>query len=248
MSARPDDGRVCTPTKPCGDCDRCADPEPGGNAVEADVTFPDGFRATDGGNADRLIALHGDHLRHIAVWKKWICWDGCRWRIDYGDRLTLGRARDVVRHLIRLAGQQGDPKYAEAIVSFALRSESARQLRALADVAASAPCTALDHEDLDAEAWLLNLPNGTLDLRSGDLHAHQPDDLVTMLAGTTFEPGATAPIFESFVERVLPDDDVRAYVQSRLGAALVGEVREHELNIAHGAGANGKTTLFNVVG
>jgi putative DNA primase/helicase len=235
----------CTPAHPCGDCDLCADPV---DAHEFDVTLPDGFRATDGGNADRLIALHGDHLRHVARWSKWVAWTGERWQVDYGDRLVLGRARDVVHHLTRLAGGQVDAKAAGAIVNFGLRTDSSRQLRALADVAASAPCTRLDHEALDADGWLLNLPNGTLDLRAGELHDHRPDDLVTMLAGTRFEPGATAPTFEAFVERVLPDDDVRAYVQSRLGAALVGEVREHELNIAHGEGANGKTTLFNIVG
>jgi hypothetical protein len=73
-----------------------ADPH---EVIEADVAVPDGLRPTDGGNADRLIALPGDHLRHVAVWRKWCCWDRCRWRIDYRDRLPLGRTRDVVRHL-----------------------------------------------------------------------------------------------------------------------------------------------------
>jgi hypothetical protein len=108
-------------------------------AIAADMALPDGYRATDGGNADRLIALHGDHLRHVAVWRKWCCWDSCRWRIDYGDRLTLGRARDVVPHLIRLAARVGDKKQRKALLGFAERTESSRGLRALTDVAARRP-------------------------------------------------------------------------------------------------------------
>jgi len=57
--------------------ERYGDGDPREDADDADVALPDGCRATDGGNADRLIALHGDHLRHVAVWRKWCCWDGC---------------------------------------------------------------------------------------------------------------------------------------------------------------------------
>jgi putative DNA primase/helicase len=230
------------------DADDTDDVDDDFEAIAADMALPDGYRATDGGNADRLIALHGNHLRHVAVWRKWCCWDGCRWRIDYGDRLTLGRARDVVPHLIRLAARVGDKKQRKALLGFAERTESSRGLRALTDVAASAASVRLDHETLDADPWLLNLTNGTLDLRTGELCEHRPDDLLTMLAGTTFAANASAPCFETFIAQVLPDVDVRTYVQCRLGGALVGEIRDHELNIAYGEGANGKTTLFNIVG
>jgi putative DNA primase/helicase len=214
--------------------------------LEASVALPDGRHNTDGGNADRLIGLHGHHLRHVAVWRKWVVWDGCRWAIDYGDRLVLGRARDVVGHLIRLAATVEGKERALVLV-FATRTESSRQLRALVDVAASARQVALDHEQLDADGWLLNLGNGTLDLRTGQLHQHRPEDLLTLLAGTDYDEHATAPTFDAFLRRVLPDDEVRAYVQSRLGAALVGEVSDHELHIATGPGANGKTTLFQII-
>ena len=36
------------------------------------VALRDGFHPTDGGNADRLLKLHGEHLRHVAVWRKWL--------------------------------------------------------------------------------------------------------------------------------------------------------------------------------
>jgi hypothetical protein len=37
---------------------------------------------TDLGNARRLIARHGDNIRFIPEWRKWITWDGTRWRVD----------------------------------------------------------------------------------------------------------------------------------------------------------------------
>jgi putative DNA primase/helicase len=215
-------------------------------SVDPGVDLVDGFRPTDGGNADRLMARHGEHLRHVAIWRKWLVWDGTRWRVDHGDRRILARARDVVAHLLKVAADATNAEERKQIVKFALKTDAAKALRALVDVAASSPGVLVDHDELDADGWLLNLPNGTLDLRTGHLSGHDPGDLLTLMAGAALE-AAPAPIFTAFVEQVLPDPAVRRYVQSRLGAALAGVVGEHELNIAIGAGANGKTTLFSIV-
>ncbi|MGO8993935.1 MAG: hypothetical protein ACLQVI_11440, partial [Polyangiaceae bacterium] len=41
------------------------------------------FPLTDGGNAERFAAHHGEEVRHCHDWKKWLVWDGTRWG---GDR------------------------------------------------------------------------------------------------------------------------------------------------------------------
>ncbi len=50
------------------------------------------------------------------------------------------------------------------------------------DLATTESTVAVDVGDLDADPWLLNVANGTLDLRKGKLHPHKQSDLITRLA------------------------------------------------------------------
>jgi D5-like protein len=57
---------------------------------------------TDRGNAVRLIRRHGVGLRHCHPWKKWITWDGHRWRIDDRARVTT-LFKETISSLFRWA-------------------------------------------------------------------------------------------------------------------------------------------------
>lgn len=100
-------------------------------------------------------------------------------------------------------------------------------------------------DQLDADPFLLNCRNGTLNLRTGELRPHAPPDLLTKVTGAAYEPGAEGREFTRFLDRVQPDPDMRAYLARLLGHALEGRVVSHIMPIFHGAGANGKGTLVN---
>src|SRR5690606_36113730 len=67
-------------------------------------------------------------------------------------------------------------------------------------------------------------------------------DLITKVAGGAIgdEPN---PEWEAFLQRILPDEDVRAFVQRLFGYAMLGKQTEHVMPILTGTGANGKGTL-----
>lgn len=100
---------------------------------------------------------------------------------------------------------------------------------------------------LDADPWLLNVENGTLDLRTGELRERRREDLITKLAPVEYDPEARAPTFEAFLERILPSETLRGFVQWLAGYSLTGDVSEQILPVLHGGGANGKSTLINVL-
>jgi putative DNA primase/helicase len=54
----------------------------------------------------------------------------------------------------------------------------------------------VNHEQLDSDPWLLNVANGTIDLRTGALRAHNPEDLCTMQAPVMYDPKAVAPLWD----------------------------------------------------
>jgi putative DNA primase/helicase len=106
---------------------------------------------------------------------------------------------------------------------------------------------AVTPDDLDADPLLLNCPNGTVDLRTGELRPHDPADLLTKSSGAAYDPAADGPTWAKFLETVQPEEKMREYLQRLFGHALEGRVTEHILPICHGDGANGKGTLIAAV-
>jgi len=103
-------------------------------------------------------------------------------------------------------------------------------------------------EQLDADAWRLNVSNGTLDLRTGRLLRHDPGALITKLAPVEHSTDARCPIWLTFLDRIMRGDvDVIAFLQRALGYALTGDVSEQVMFFLYGTGANGKSTLLNTV-
>lgn len=102
-------------------------------------------------------------------------------------------------------------------------------------------------EAWDTDPWALNLENGTVDLRTGTLRAHDPWDLLTKLAPVEYDPTAQGRRWAEHLEMFLPNPDIRRSVQRSLGVALVGSTLEEKLDIWFGTGANGKTTTARVL-
>jgi putative DNA primase/helicase len=101
--------------------------------------------------------------------------------------------------------------------------------------------------NLDADPWALNCLSGTIDLRTGQLRPHNPDDYITRCAPVAFEPLAKAPTFERFVREVVSDDETAAFLQRWFGYCATGDVREHKMAIHIGPGRNGKGTLIRAI-
>src|SRR5207249_4334993 len=60
---------------------------------------------TDRGNALRLVRRHGDGIRYVHPWKKWLAWDGARWRCDDTGALMLA-AKRVIAEVLREANRK----------------------------------------------------------------------------------------------------------------------------------------------
>lgn len=196
------------------------------------------------GYARRLTHAYGDRLRYVAAWRRWLVWDGQRWAID-GTGQAAPWMKSVARRLTCDALALTDDKERAAALNLARRGESAAGVSGALTLASTEPGIVVTPDDLDADPFLLNCPNGVLDLRTGQLAPHDPALLLTKMTGAPYLPDAAGPTFARFLERVQPDTDMRAYLARLLGHALEGRVITHVLPIFHGDGGNGKGTLIN---
>jgi len=193
--------------------------------------------------AERFAAEHALTLRHVHG-IGWHRWDGRRWLAD-DQRADLCAAVHTVKNaLAELPKLPGDDR--EALYKDARRAESASALEGLLKIASALPPISAPSKALDADPYLFNTPGGTLDLLSGHTRRHERDDLITKVSGGANSP-AKGGEWETFIGRILPDAEVRAFVRRLFGYAMCGKVTEHVMPIFTGTGANGKGTLRDAV-
>ena len=213
--------------------------------AESAVRYDPMAHLTDMGNADRLVKQHGGSLKYCAPQKKWYVWDGKKWAPDMLKRVEL-LAKEVVRSIPAEAENLSSDDQRKAIRKWARQSESADRIRAMVRVAQSDLAVAQDA--FDTHPWLLNVENGTLDLKTGKLLPHNRDHLITKMAGAAWHSDAACPTFMAFLERVLGgDSELISFIQKVAGLSLIGQARERILVVLHGRGANGKTVLLETL-
>lgn len=230
-------------------------------------------RCTDQANAERLQQQFGDKL--IACAGTFYTWDGKRWEAN--DALPQRFAcqlsalvRDEAKAVrARMAQVQASPQVAEYLAHPRKNEAQGAELFELEQIADaldrwSKDCEmkskqdaalgllkkllSVDVNQLDADPWLLNCDNGTVDLRTGQLREHRAADFITKLAPVTYDPAAQAPRFRSFLDDIfVSQSHVIEFVQRWYGYTATGSTREHFLVIHWGGGSNGKSTLIKAV-
>jgi len=197
---------------------------------------------TDTGNAERLVARYGQIIRFNWGRNVWHVWSGRHWEEDRTGQMGQ-LAKETVRGIPQEAqGLEGE-SYTK-VLKWAAASESAGKRAAMIDLARSEPGIPVRPHELDADPWLLNVANGTLDLRTGDLHPHHPNDLITRLIDVPCDPNAPCPTFLSFLSDIFEGNrELIGYVQRIVGYSLTGSIREQMVIIGYGSGSNGKSTL-----
>ena len=122
--------------------------------------------------------MHGANLRYCATFKSWLVWDGTRWKVDLVGAST-NLAKKVVRSIYKEAAAAETKERRAELAAWAKRSEAAARIEAMLHLAESRCPSSLTQLDLDP--WLINVANGTVDLRTGHLQDHRREDYITKL-------------------------------------------------------------------
>lgn len=206
------------------------------------------YACTDLGNAERLAAYHGTSIRWDTARKCWRVWDGRRWAADSAlkaQALAANTARRIREEAAAAPSNNSGRDVGRELFGWAIKSESRDRLAAMLEVAKSCPGIAVAADALDADPMLLNVLNGTIDLRTGLLRPHDRCDLITKLAPVEFIPGHRDERWEKFLETATQSNAALIdFMQLAAGYTLTGDTSEEKLFFVYGPENSGKTTFL----
>lgn len=205
------------------------------------------FDMNDFGLGERFVHHCGDKARYCKAWGTWLLWDGKRWRPDStGEVEEWGR--QVIRRIPEEALNVQEDEVRSKILKFAAFCCRRNSLDNMLRMAQTMPGIPVTPDQLDNDIWLLNCQNGTINLKTGKLQEHNPNDMITKITDTEYTPGATAPIFKKFLNRIFAEDqELIEFLKRAAGYSLTGSTSEQVLFPCWGSGANGKSTLINII-
>ena len=198
-------------------------------------------------NGRRFVERHGANLRYCPPLGGWLAWDGQRWAPDESGQ-AMRWAKETVLEMYALLARMDDDKLRNELRSAIIRCESMTRLRAMVEAAESELDVRADVAEFDADPWLLNVANGTIDLRTGELREHRRDDMLTKLAPIVYRADAQDPVFDAYLAAATQGNTGFAdYLQKAAGYTLTGLTDEETVFLVLGPGATGKSTLVEAL-
>ncbi|MEW1551401.1 phage/plasmid primase, P4 family [Streptomyces tsukubensis] len=198
------------------------------------------FNSTDVGLAVRLrdfIARGGGGVRY-ASGIGFLVWDGKVW--------VPGEAR--VRQELHLMGAELIATGETENRRLALKALTNRSIDAVLKELPAVPGVPADAGAFDARPELLSVENGTIDLRTGALHPHRPEDMITRRLSVPYNSEAQAPRWDRFLIEVFPNHpELPAYMRRLVGYGITGSTSAQCFAFLHGGGANGKTVFLDAL-
>jgi len=199
-----------------------------------------GLDLTEDGLANALGESWKEKFRFVSAWGQWMLWNGYIWRPD--DLLAhMTHTRAFLRSIAGSLSLEMEAK--------ARTLRRADTVNKVVRLARSNEAQAAAADQWDSDPWLLGTPDGTVDLRTGELRKALPEDYITKATAVApASPGTLAPLWEATLDRVTGGDPfLMRYHKLFAGYALTGIIREHVFRFDYGTGANGKTTIIGAL-
>lgn len=194
-----------------------------------------------------LADILKQRARYVEERKMWFVYDGTRWVPDSAEMRVMEMSKMVGEALAFYALDIKDEDLRGKYMAYAKQWQRRTNRKTYLSEAMSVYC--LSMKELDANPYLLNCKNGTLDLQKMEFRPHNPDDKITKIADVSFDPNAGCPRFERFLTEVTSDSgDKSTFLQKVLGYALSGDTKYECMFVLYGQSTrNGKSTLMESV-
>jgi putative DNA primase/helicase len=211
------------------------------------VNSPFPYNMTETGNAELLADMLKDDFIWVPERKTWMQWNGKYWQETIRGEI-IQAAIKCFRDARNKALTIEDERQKTKVENWLLRSEGKRNIDSAIALMMSYPGITKSASELDNNDMLLNVLNGTVDLFTGKLKAHDKSDWITKCCNAEFLPESKSEVWERFLSEIFLDNhEAIRYIQKLMGYCLTGRISEEELYIFKGGGRNGKTKLVETI-
>lgn len=207
------------------------------------------YDRTDTGNAQRLFDKCNGEIRYSYARKKWYYWTGKVWALD--DTGEIKKYCDLVlKDMKAEAFEMEDLDEREAFLKYVASCGNSNRKNAMVTETQHLEGIPVLPEQMDAYQEYLNVQNGIVNLRNGELMPHAPDFLMTKMCWSEYDnvSGKRPERWLKFLNEVCNgDEELVRYLQKCVGYSLTGSTREQCAFFLYGVGNNGKSTFLETV-
>ncbi len=203
------------------------------------------------GDAELFAYFFGNEARYDHSESAWYLWRGKSWMKD-DTREVVGMMNQVAAEYLRKASDETAKGNKEKAGDFIKRAEQLQSLRRMTNVltlATSLPVFALRGNEWDTPSMLLPVANGIVDLTTGTFRDARPIDTIRSVSPVEWRGlNEPCPLWEKALREIFNDDaELIAFMQRLFGYCITGETKEQVLPILWGDGANGKSTIMDLL-
>ena len=211
------------------------------------------------GHAQRFVDYWAETTRYDLDRDCWMTWQQTHWVTDIKDAEVVHRMTIVAKNIIdtevmglRACIQEDGDVYsrkAKRVYQEGLRLHNHRTVTSSLAFAKVQPVLKTRTRQYDANPMLFNCLSGVINLQTGAVSPHRPEDMHSKVTPIALAPeGAECPRWMKFLNEIMCGDlELVSYVQRLVGYLMTGSVREQCFFILYGDGANGKSTFINVI-
>lgn len=205
----------------------------------------------DMGNAERFVDLFGENVRYCYTEKKWYFYNSMRWSVDnLGVILRMAdRCVEAMKAEAKLYLQADEESGGDMAKKFEKHMKSSRSNKSK-----KAMLNEIEHHlpilpiQMDRYKMALNTPSGIINLKNGDVKAHNPEYYFTKITSVDCAEAADCLRWLAFLDDIFAGDkDLIRYIQKAVGYSLTGSTAEQCAFFLYGTGRNGKSTFIDVI-
>lgn len=209
------------------------------------------YSMDDVGNAKWLLDVYGEDMRWDASVNEWVIWTGMRWETDSHEavRRAMSISEKILKKAKALRASSDDEDAGKKLEQWGNQCGNLSRIRAMLEIAKSMDGVSISGDQFNANRRLLAAPNGTivLDADGARFRPVRKEDLTTKVTGCDYDPSASSPMFEDFLDKFLPDIELRNWAQKVAGYSMLGGNPKRRIVFCWGPTSSGKSTFAELV-